>query len=115
MRIRTRVQMGLLATAALVATCVAGAEHLAATAAPQPGLLTQAMPVDPQITVGQFPNGLRYYLRANSKPEHRAELRLVVKAGSILEDDDQQGLAGRSGKLARLEEILERELAVAFR
>ena len=36
---------------------------------------------------------MRYYIRANKKPEKRAELRLVVKAGSILEDDDQQGLA----------------------
>ncbi len=55
--------------------------------------LTQPMPVDPQITIGTFPNGLRYYIRANKKPEKRAELRLVVKAGSILEDDDQLGLA----------------------
>ncbi len=55
--------------------------------------LTQQMPVDPQITIGKFPNGLRYYIRANKKPEKRAELRLVVKAGSILEDDDQLGLA----------------------
>ena len=38
-------------------------------------------------------NGLRYYIRANKKPEKRAELRLVVKAGSILEEDDRQGLA----------------------
>ncbi len=51
------------------------------------------MPVDPQITMGQFKNGLRYYIRANKKPEKRAELRLVVKAGAILEDDDQRGLA----------------------
>src|SRR5437588_11889946 len=36
---------------------------------------------------------MRYYIRRNKKPEKRAELRLVVKAGSILEDDDQQGLA----------------------
>ena len=43
--------------------------------------------------VGTLPNGLRYYVRANGKPGHRAELRLVVKAGSVLEDDDQQGLA----------------------
>ena len=42
---------------------------------------------------GDLPNGLRYYVRANAKPAHRAELRLVVKAGSVLEDDDQQGLA----------------------
>ncbi|HEY0763396.1 MAG TPA: insulinase family protein [Pyrinomonadaceae bacterium] len=55
--------------------------------------LTQPMPVDPEITMGKFPNGLRYYIRQNKKPEKRAELRLVVKAGAILEDDDQRGLA----------------------
>ena len=49
--------------------------------------------VDPDALVGTLPNGLRYYVRANAKPAHRAELRLVVKAGSVLEDDDQQGLA----------------------
>ena len=51
------------------------------------------MPVDPEVVVGTLPNGLRYYVRANAKPARRAELRLVVKAGSVLEDDDQQGLA----------------------
>src|SRR5471030_553093 len=55
--------------------------------------LSQLMPVDPEALVGTLPNGLRYYVRANGKPSHRAELRLVVKAGSVLEDDDQQGLA----------------------
>src|SRR5262245_2413611 len=55
--------------------------------------LTDTMPTDPQITIGKFANGLRYYIRTNKKPGQRAELRLVVKAGSILEDDDQQGLA----------------------
>src|SRR6202163_4440860 len=55
--------------------------------------LSQQMPVDPAVVVGTLSNGLRYYVRANGKPGHRAELRLVVKAGSALEDDDQQGLA----------------------
>ncbi len=55
--------------------------------------LSQPMPVDTNITIGTLPNGLRYYIRKNGKPEKRAELRLVVNAGSILEDDDQQGLA----------------------
>ena len=55
--------------------------------------LPQQMPVDPEVVIGTLPNGLRYYVRANGKPDHRAELRLVVKAGSVLEDDDQQGLA----------------------
>jgi zinc protease len=55
--------------------------------------LSQQMPVDPEVVVGTLPNGLRYYVRANRKPARRAELRLVVKAGSVLEDDDQRGLA----------------------
>src|SRR4029078_11732636 len=55
--------------------------------------LTDPIPVEREIAIGQLPNGLRYYVRANKKPEKRAELRLVVKAGSVLEDDDQQGLA----------------------
>src|SRR5580692_1604868 len=55
--------------------------------------LSGQMPVDPEVVVGTLPNGLRYYVRANEKPSRRAELRLVVRAGSVLEDDDQQGLA----------------------
>jgi len=51
------------------------------------------LPIDSTVTVGRLPNGLRYYIRANRRPVHRAELRLVVNAGSILEDADQLGLA----------------------
>ncbi len=51
------------------------------------------LPIDRAVTLGTLPNGLRYYIRANHRPEHRAELRLVVNAGSILEDPDQRGLA----------------------
>jgi zinc protease len=53
----------------------------------------QPLASDPKITIGTLNNGLKYYIRRNKKPEKRAELRLVVKAGSVLEDDDQQGLA----------------------
>ncbi len=53
----------------------------------------QILPPDPKITIGKLENGLTYYIRENKKPEKRAELRLVVKAGSVLEDNDQQGLA----------------------
>ncbi|HTI38994.1 MAG TPA: insulinase family protein [Vicinamibacterales bacterium] len=55
--------------------------------------VSQQMPVDPEVVLGTLPNGLRYYVRANGRPARRAELRLVVKAGSVLEDDDQRGLA----------------------
>jgi zinc protease len=82
----------LLAVAALLAVT----RPIAAqppSAAPQSLALADSMPTDPRITRGQLPNGLRYYVRTNAKPEKRAELRLVVKAGSVLEDDDQQGLA----------------------
>jgi zinc protease len=55
--------------------------------------LDRPIPVESAITVGTLPNGLRYYIRQNKQPLNRAELRLVIKAGSVLEDDDQQGLA----------------------
>jgi zinc protease len=53
----------------------------------------QTLPVDPQVTVGTLENGLTYFIRTNQRPENRAEFRLVVKAGSVLEDEDQLGLA----------------------
>ncbi len=55
--------------------------------------VTQVMPVDPKVKIGRLSNGLTYYIRHNSLPEKRVELRLVVNAGSVLEDDDQLGLA----------------------
>ncbi len=51
------------------------------------------LPVDPQVTIGKLANGLTYYIRVNKKPEARAELRLAVNAGSVLEDEKQLGLA----------------------
>jgi zinc protease len=45
------------------------------------------------VKLGKLANGLIYYIRKNSKPEHKAELRLVINAGSILERDNQQGVA----------------------
>jgi len=51
------------------------------------------IPVDPTVKIGQLDNGLVYYIRHNTMPENRVEMRLVTNAGSILEDDDQQGLA----------------------
>jgi zinc protease len=58
--------------------------------------LTDTIKPDPKIKIGKLPNGLTYYIRQNKKPLQKVELRLVVNAGSILEDDDQQGLAHMS-------------------
>ena len=51
------------------------------------------LPLDPAIRHGRLDNGLSYYVRAHGRPDDRAELRLAVNAGSILEEDDQRGLA----------------------
>src|SRR4051812_3974 len=68
-----------------------GRETTAASVAAYP--LTADMPVDPEVLIGGLPNGLRFYIRPNPRPARQAELRLVVRAGSVLEDDDQRGLA----------------------
>ncbi|MBX6331729.1 MAG: insulinase family protein [Gemmatimonadaceae bacterium] len=62
-------------------------------ATPRPVRPSAPGPRDPALTVGTLPNGMRYYLRRNTSPKHRVELRLVVNAGSTLEDDDQRGFA----------------------
>ncbi|WP_246288529.1 M16 family metallopeptidase [Winogradskyella costae] len=51
------------------------------------------IPTDPNVKTGTLKNGLTYYIQNNSKPENKVELRLVINAGSILEDEDQLGLA----------------------
>jgi zinc protease len=75
-------------TACLAAVLLA--HSLAANAALKPD---DPIPVGPQVKVGKLANGLTWYVQRNARPERKLELRLVVKAGSILEDDDQQGLA----------------------
>ena len=57
------------------------------------GPLAEVLPADSLVVTGVLDNGFRYVIRSNAKPENRAELRLVVDAGSVLEDSDQQGLA----------------------
>src|SRR5690606_2043019 len=54
---------------------------------------TEKIPFNPEVKMGKLDNGLTYYIKNNGKPENKVELRLVVNAGSILEDEDQLGLA----------------------
>src|SRR5690349_16339625 len=60
----------------------------------------EKLPVDSKVKIGKLENGLTYYIRQNKKPEQRVELRLVLNAGSINEDDSQQGLAHMSEHMA---------------
>lgn len=62
--------------------------------------LSDKLPLDPKVKTGKLDNGLTFYIRQNNKPEQKVELRLVVNAGSILEDDDQQGLAHMAEHMA---------------
>ncbi|TAE18922.1 MAG: insulinase family protein [Bacteroidetes bacterium] len=55
--------------------------------------VAQDLPLNPQVRTGTLSNGLQYFIQRNPKPEKRVELRLAIKAGSILEDDNQLGLA----------------------
>ncbi len=85
---KTRIKYAGLFIAFLLflSACVYGPESLRQAE-------EEILPLDPKVTVGTLDNGLTYYIRENSWPAGRAELRLVINAGSVLEDEDQQGLA----------------------
>lgn len=55
--------------------------------------LSQKIPLPGEYIEGKYENGLHYYIRQNSQPSGRVEIRLVLRAGSLLENDNQQGFA----------------------
>lgn len=65
----------------------------ATTATTLDPLYQEQLPEDPDLLRGQLENGLTYYIRENDSPGRRAELRLLVDAGSVQEDPDQAGMA----------------------
>ncbi len=87
------------ATAAATATATPAPETPAATPAPTPAAVSvdtrpdALLPFDPAVVRGTLSNGLSYYIRRNEEPRSRAHLSLVVKAGSVLEEEEQRGLA----------------------
>ena len=87
--VRIPVALPLLVLAILCATPALAQE------AEQVGTLSpgDTLALDPRVMHGTLPNGLQYYVRENREPRERAELRLVVDAGSVLEGEDQRGLA----------------------
>ncbi len=91
-----RLAAGSLLAIALLSGGLAGAQQPAAqtvpTAAP-PLALSERIPLDAAVRAGTLPNGVRFFIRRNARPANRVALRLAVKAGSLFEDDDQQGLA----------------------
>ncbi len=53
----------------------------------------QALPVDPELRVGRLDNGMTYYIRHNEQPKGRAEFWLVQNTGSLVEEENERGLA----------------------
>ena len=51
------------------------------------------IPTDPNVRIGKLENGLTYYIRHNELPEKRADFYIAQKVGSILEEENQRGLA----------------------
>ena len=86
------IRKSVLALALLLPPASAIAQQATPVAPATPSLVTP-LPVDSKVRIGTLSNGLRYYIRKNVKPEKRAELRLVVNAGSILENANQLGQA----------------------
>ena len=90
MRTSARHLFHTLLAMALSASVAAAQTPAERAAQAQPG---EIIAVTPEVRTGRLPNGLQYFVRGNGTPKGRAELRLVVNAGSVLEDDDQRGLA----------------------
>lgn len=68
----------LISTFLLLSLCLAQAQNI---------------PLNPNVIHGQLENGFTYYIEKNTRPENRVELRLAINVGSIVEDEDQLGLA----------------------
>jgi zinc protease len=79
----------LSAAIAALAACATAAPKTVNSAGPD----AEPIPLASDLRVGVLPNGLRYYIRQNAKPEGRAFLQLYVDAGSVLEKDDERGVA----------------------
>lgn len=55
--------------------------------------IEQELPVDPELRIGKLENGMTYYIRHNEQPKGRAEFWLVQNTGSLVEEEDERGLA----------------------
>lgn len=60
---------------------------------PDDPLSERRLPLSPEVQVDTLDNGLVYYIQPNDEPSERAELRLVVNAGSVLEEEHERGVA----------------------
>ena len=94
---RPKLPPFLIAGLALtLAGCAANPRETAALPpAPKPDWAFQAsdLPVDPAFRFGKLPNGMRYIIRNNQRPEGTALVRMEIEAGSLDEGADERGFA----------------------
>jgi zinc protease len=93
MTISRTVPAILLLLLATLFTLMAEGTSEPAAVTTDPYAIEAPLPLDPAVVTGTLGNGITYYIRENPKPANRAVLRLALNAGSVLEDDDQKGLA----------------------
>ena len=55
--------------------------------------MAQPLPIDANVRYGVLENGLTYYIRHNETPQNRAEFHIAQRVGSVLEEENQRGLA----------------------
>lgn len=72
---------------------VSGIANAQPKAKSKDGAANEVIPLDPAVRTGKLPNGFTYYIRKNVEPKNRVTLYLANKIGSIMENDDQLGLA----------------------
>ena len=79
----------IMVAAVTLLTAIIALPNLSAQQMPQ----LPKMPLDTAVRYGVLPNGLTYYIRHNEKPKGQADFYIAQKVGSILEEDNQRGLA----------------------
>lgn len=95
-----RILLAALAAFSLASCQTAPARPIQAYVAPRQGERVLDWPwvesdlaPDPSVRYGKLPNGLRYAIRVNHTPSQAASFRLRFDVGSLMEDEDQRGLA----------------------
>jgi zinc protease len=89
-----RLLAAVLVLSGLLLSCATGGRRQAGPAFyPELGRADDPIPFAEKVRSGVLPGGLRYFILENSRPENRAYLTLAVDAGSVLEEDNEQGLA----------------------
>lgn len=83
----------ILSIALFINSCDAQKNALETSKKIEKEIVSEKIPIDPKVRIGKLSNGLTYYIQNNGKPANKVELRLAINVGSILEDDDQLGLA----------------------